>query len=157
MSGKELLKKYYETLIQIDKKEKQLNDICDSWNKLNQTDEIIAKKVFNLEREIVLLQKESLSYLAKYNDILRTDTEKRQNIINVKLNLMTQIEIDDSDAIPKKKTLLELEEERMTIINNINLKMLLKQLTSEEANELIDAVNEAYLNNNENYANTMNR
>ena len=157
MSGKELLKKYYETLIQTDKKEKQLNDICDSWNKLNQSDETIAKKVFNLEREIVLLQKESLSYLTKYNAILRADTEKRQNIINAKINSMTQIRTDELDAIPKKKTPLELEEERMIIINNINLKMLLKQLTLEEANELIDAVNEAYLNNNENYANTMNR
>ena len=84
MTREELLKKYIEIITTIDKKEVQLNDICFNWEKCNQTDENIAKKLDNIQNSIDELNQQAEIIHQEYHRIQQEDAFKRRVIMNQK-------------------------------------------------------------------------
>ena len=101
MTRVEILKTYIETITKIEKKEKKLNDICFNWNKSNQSDNEILKKIDYMQKEIDLLTIQAKNLRKEYNKIQEEDAIERQRIIN---NQEVDIDLKKTQAIKKDLT-----------------------------------------------------
>ena len=123
MTRVEILRSYIEKINKVENQEKKLNDICFNWNKSNQSDDEILKKIAYMKKKMDLLTIQAENLRKEYNRIQEEDAFKRRVIMNQKGDFK------DNE-----------------IIAGIKSKVAKRLITSEEADELILAVQNAYHN-----------